>query len=267
MMTAALSVSPASGSSPETTTRKPRLAIADRATLELRNPATGQIDPEWVRLRVRYARPVGYWFTMHSPTGRAMKRAMDVLGSMVGILMLAPVFLATALAIRLDSKGPIFFRQRRVGIGGREFDFLKFRSMVTDAEALKDKLLTQNQSGQGVIFKMKNDPRVTRVGRVIRKYSIDELPQFFNVLKGDMSLVGPRPPVPREVVLYRDDAWRRIEPVPGLTCIWQVSGRSHIGFEDQLLLDAEYILRQDVFFDLWLVLRTVPAVLRGEGAF
>ena len=139
--------------------------------------------------------------------------------------------------------------------------------MVPDAEAQKAKLQAANESPDGVIFKMKNDPRVTRVGRFIRKFSIDELPQFLNVFLGQMSLVGPRPPVPKEVVMYSDDAWRRLEVIPGLTCIWQVSGRSNIGFRDQVRLDVKYLLEQNVFTDLKLVFLTVPAVLKGEGAF
>lgn len=234
---------------------------------DLCNPITGDIDPEWYRLRLRYRHPVMFWFSMHSHSGRVMKRIMDIVGSGLAILMLSPIFIGTALAIRLESKGPIFFKQQRVGTGGKEFPFFKFRSMVQNAEALKAKLLEQNESGQGVIFKMKNDPRVTKVGRIIRKYSIDELPQFYNVLRGDMSLIGPRPPVPGEVVLYETDSWKRLSVMPGLSCIWQVSGRSAIGFRDQVALDVEYIVKQNIFFDLYLLFATVPAVLKGEGAF
>ncbi len=144
---------------------------------------------------------------------------------------------------------------------------LKFRSMVIDAEARLKDLLAKNEKASGITFKMKNDPRITKVGRFIRKSSLDELPQFWNVLKGEMSLVGPRPPVPKEVVLYSDDAWRRLQVIPGFTCIWQVSGRSNIGFRDQVRLDVKYLLEQNVFTDLKLVFLTVPAVLKGEGAF
>jgi lipopolysaccharide/colanic/teichoic acid biosynthesis glycosyltransferase len=234
---------------------------------QVSNPMTGQIDAEWYRLRLQYRLGWKYHLTMHSPIGRKLKRAVDILGSLTALMMLAPIFAVTALAIRLESKGPIFFTQKRVGEGGREFPFFKFRSMVPNAEALKKQLMAQNESAQGVIFKMKNDPRITKVGRFIRKFSIDELPQFYNVLRGDMSLVGPRPPVPGEVVLYHEDAWKRLAVIPGLTCIWQVSGRSSIGFEDQVLLDLEYILNQNVQLDLALLFKTVPAVLKGEGAF
>lgn len=243
------------------------LEFTPREFADLCNPVTGEIDPGWYRLRLKYRRPVLYWFSMHSATGRAMKRVVDIAASVFALTMLLPVFAITALAIRLESKGPIFFTQRRVGSDGREFPFYKFRSMVANAEALKAKLMAQNESAQGVIFKMKNDPRVTRVGRIIRKFSVDELPQFYNVLKGDMSIVGPRPPVPGEVVQYQSEAWKRLSVVPGLTCVWQVSGRSSIGFRDQVKLDVDYILRQDVFYDMWLMYRTVPAVLKGEGAF
>lgn len=243
------------------------LEFNPRVFSELCNPVTGEIDPDWYRLRLRYRRPVMYHLSMHSPAGRVLKRLVDIAFSLCAIAALSPVFIVTALAIRLESKGPIFFSQQRVGTGGREFPFYKFRSMVPNAEALKAQLMEQNESGQGVIFKMKNDPRVTKVGRIIRKFSIDELPQFYNVLKGDMSVVGPRPPVPGEVVQYQADAWKRLEVIPGLTCVWQVSGRSSIGFKDQVKLDVDYILKQDVFFDLYLIYRTVPAVLKGEGAF
>lgn len=234
---------------------------------QILHPVTHEVDPEWVRLRLRYRHPFLFWLSQHSWTGRALKRGLDLLLSGAALLMLAPVFLATAIAIRLDSRGPIFFRQVRVGRGGNEFGFWKFRSMVPNAEALKTQLQKANESPDGVIFKMKNDPRVTRVGRFIRKFSIDELPQFLNVFMGQMSIVGPRPPVPREVVQYSDDAWRRLEIIPGLTCIWQVSGRSNIGFRDQVRLDVRYMLEQNVFTDLRLMVLTVPAVLKGEGAF
>lgn len=243
------------------------IEFTPRVFEELTNPVTGEIDPEWYRMRLRYRHPVRYWLSMHSASGRVLKRLLDIAFSAAAILALSPLFLLTALAIRLESKGPVFFTQRRVGAGGREFPFFKFRSMVPNAEALKAQLMAQNESGQGVIFKMKNDPRVTRVGRIIRKFSVDELPQFYNVLRGDMSVVGPRPPVPGEVVQYHAEAWKRLAVVPGLTCVWQVSGRSSIGFKDQVKLDVDYILGQDIFRDISLIIRTVPAVLKGEGAF
>lgn len=243
------------------------LEFSPRVFAELCNPVTGEIDPEWYRMRLRFRHPILYHLSMHSKLGRVLKRLLDIVFSSCALLALSPVFLITALAIRLESRGPIFFSQKRVGTGGKEFPFFKFRSMVVNAEELKEKLMAQNESGQGVIFKMKNDPRVTKVGRIIRKFSIDELPQFYNVLRGDMSVVGPRPPVPGEVVQYQQDAWKRLAVIPGLTCVWQVSGRSSIGFKDQVKLDVDYILKQNIFFDMYLIYRTVPAVLKGEGAF
>jgi lipopolysaccharide/colanic/teichoic acid biosynthesis glycosyltransferase len=180
--------------------------------------------------------------------------------------MLAPVFGATALLIKLEDRGPIFYGQDRVGKWGRVFRMYKFRSMVVGADKMKDNLLENNESG-GVIFKIKRDPRSTRVGRIIRKLSIDELPQLYNVLKGDMSLVGPRPPVPREVVEYQLSDRRRLEIIPGLTCLWQVSGRSDINFEGQVTLDVQYLESQSLKGDIMLLLKTIPAVLSGRGAY
>ncbi len=191
---------------------------------------------------------------------------MDIVGSAAGLVILSPVFGTTALLIKLEDRGPIFFGQTRVGKWGHIFKMYKFRSMVVGADKMKDTLLEQNESG-GVIFKMKRDPRITRVGRVIRKLSIDELPQLFNVLKGDMSLVGPRPPVPREVAEYDLSDRRRLEIIPGLTCLWQVSGRSDINFEGQVRLDVQYLESQSLRGDIILLLKTIPAVLSGRGAY
>jgi len=154
-----------------------------------------------------------------------------------------------------------------VGLRGRLFGMWKFRSMFVEAEKMKDQLSRRNEMQGGVTFKMKNDPRVTRVGRFIRKYSVDELPQFWNVLRGDMSLVGPRPPVPREVALYSPEDRQRLLAVPGLTCFWQVGGRSAIDFEGQVKLDVAYIRSASLWLDLKLLVQTVPAVLFGKGAF
>ncbi len=191
---------------------------------------------------------------------------MDIVGSAAGLVMLSPVFMITALLIKLEDGGPLFFGQNRVGKWGHIFKMYKFRSMIVGADKIKDTLLEQNESG-GVIFKMKRDPRITRVGRVIRKLSIDELPQLFNVLKGDMSLVGPRPPVPREVAEYELSDRRRLEIIPGLTCLWQVSGRSDINFEGQVRLDVQYLESQSLIGDIILLLKTIPAVLSGRGAY
>lgn len=195
-----------------------------------------------------------------------VKRLFDIVMSAILMVALAPLFLGTALAIFVENPGPIFYRQVRVGKWGRLFTMAKFRSMVVGADKMKDTLLDQDESG-GVIFKMKKDPRVTRVGRIIRKLSIDELPQLWNVFKGDMSLVGPRPPVPREVAEYEYSDRRRLDAIPGITCIWQVSGRSDINFEGQVKLDVQYIENQSFWGDVKLLFKTIPAVLFGKGAY
>jgi lipopolysaccharide/colanic/teichoic acid biosynthesis glycosyltransferase len=198
---------------------------------------------------------------------KALKRVLDILVSLAMLILLSPLFAFVAACIKLTDGGPVLFWQARVGQWGREFPFPKFRSMVMNAEKLKDTLLAQNQHGNGVTFKMKKDPRVTWIGRVIRKLSIDELPQLWCVLKGDMSLVGPRPPVPREVRLYTLADRRRLDVTPGLTCIWQVSGRGDIPFPQQVQLDLQYIESQSFWLDVKLLLATVPAVLLGKGAY
>ncbi len=197
---------------------------------------------------------------------RGLKRAIDIFGSLLGLVLLSPLFAITAAAIKLDSRGPLFYCQRRVGRWGREFTMYKFRSMVTDADKMKDQLLDLDESG-GVIFKIKRDPRITRVGSIIRKLSIDELPQLYNVLRGDMSLIGPRPPVPREVEQYTLLDRRRLEVIPGITCIWQVSGRSDIDFQGQVTLDVQYIESRSFWGDAKILLKTIPAVLTGRGAY
>jgi len=197
---------------------------------------------------------------------RTLKRLMDIVGSSVGLILLSPVFAITALLIRLEDGGPVFFASDRAGKWGRKFRMFKFRSMILNAEKMKQDLLQQNETG-GVIFKMKSDPRITRVGRVIRKLSIDELPQLYNVFKGDMSLVGPRPHPPKEVELYTLTDRRRLEVIPGLTCFWQVSGRSDVSFENQVGLDVQYIESQSLWGDIKLLLKTIPAVISGRGAY
>lgn len=197
----------------------------------------------------------------------ALKRLLDIVVSGAALLALSPVFIITALLIKLEDRGPLFFRQIRVGLRGRTFGMWKFRSMVTNADALKDQLLKQNEMSGGVTFKMKNDPRVTRVGRFIRKFSIDELPQIINVLAGEMSLVGPRPPVPREVAEYTVEDRQRLLVKPGLTCFWQVGGRSEIDFAGQVRLDVAYIRSESIWLDIKLLFKTVPAVLMGSGAY
>lgn len=196
-----------------------------------------------------------------------IKRLFDVAVSCMMLVFLIPVFAITALCIVLESRGPVFYSQTRVGTDGRHFRFFKFRSMIVGAHNIKDELLKHNESKDGVLFKMKKDPRVTRVGRFIRKFSIDELPQLFNVLIGDMSLVGPRPATPDEVAQYTLEQRKRLHAVPGITCIWQVSGRSEIPFEKQVQLDIEYIRSTSLMSDLIILLKTIPAVLSGKGAY
>ncbi len=196
-----------------------------------------------------------------------IKRVFDLCGSLFLLLLLSPLFVLVALGIKLTSPGPIFFVQLRVGKYGRYFRFYKFRSMYVDAEARKQALLAQNQSADGVIFKMKNDPRVTPIGRFIRKFSIDELPQLLNVVFNDMSLVGPRPPLPSEVRLYNGEDRKRLNVKPGLTGLWQVSGRSDIPFKAQVNLDKEYIHSWSLKSDLIILLRTIPAIFTGRGAY
>ncbi len=196
-----------------------------------------------------------------------VKRILDIIVSLTMILLLFPLFIIVAILIKLESKGGIIYRQIRVGKDGRHFNFYKFRSMFIDAEARKQQILDKNESSDGVIFKMKNDPRITRIGRFIRKYSIDELPQLFNVLEGSMSLVGPRPPLPMEVAQYSLDERKRLHIKPGITCIWQVSGRSDIPFKKQVQLDEQYIKNHGFFRDIVILLKTIPAILTGKGAY
>jgi len=169
--------------------------------------------------------------------------------------------------VKLTDGGPMLFIQNRVGRGGQVFRCYKLRSMVVDAERVKKELLAANQHADARTFKIVNDPRITWIGKIARKYSIDELPQLFNVLKGDMSLVGPRPPVPSEVALYNSYDFRRLEVKPGLTCLWQISGRSNLAFPEQVKLDVDYIQRRSLAFDLKILLMTIPAVLTAKGAY
>ncbi|MDY6994489.1 MAG: sugar transferase, partial [Pseudomonadota bacterium] len=183
------------------------------------------------------------------------------------LLILSPVFLVTALYIRLDSKGPIFFGQQRVGKHGKCFKMWKFRSMYFNAEEQKAALKKFHNLEREVRFKLRYDPRITPVGKIIRKYSLDELPQLWNVLRGEMSLVGPRPPLICEVLHYNLYQLQRLDIKPGITCIWQVSGRSELPFQRQVELDLEYIATQSFLGDLMLILKTIPAVLKGQGAW
>ena len=194
------------------------------------------------------------------------KRALDIAVSGMAILALLPIFFATALAIRLEDRGPVFFRQTRVRENGTPFSMIKFRSMYTDSEERRAALLDQSDR-TGTSFKMKKDPRITRTGRFIRRFSIDELPQLFNVLGGSMSLVGPRPALPSEVAEYKGSQWDRLNGKPGITCTWQVRGRAEIPFERQAIMDRAYLKRTNLWVDLKLLLCTPGAVLSGRGAY
>lgn len=197
-----------------------------------------------------------------------VKRIMDIVGGLVGVLLTAPIMIVTAIAIKLDSRGPICFTQTRVGKNGRNFKIYKFRSMYIDAEERKKELMEQNEIKGGVMFKMKNDPRITRVGKIIRKLSIDELPQFFNVIGGTMSLVGTRPPTIDEVEKYKTNQWRRISIKPGITGMWQVNGRSNIqDFDEIVRLDVEYIDNWSLWMDIKIMCKTVKVLLEHSDAY
>lgn len=199
--------------------------------------------------------------------GTWLKRSFDIVGSLLLIIVTSPVVAAAALAIRLEDGGPVLFRQTRVGMKGRSFECLKLRSMVTDAEAIKVRVLTDRNDSDGLLFKMKNDPRITRVGHFIRKYSIDELPQLVNVLRGDMSLVGPRPALATEVAGYKSHVRRRLDVRPGITGLWQVSGRSDLSWDDTVRLDLYYVDNWSMIQDVAILLRTVKAILTSSGAY
>lgn len=195
------------------------------------------------------------------------KRAIDIVGSLFLILATAPILAAAALAIKIEDRGPVIFRQRRVGFNGEVFECLKLRSMVTDAEKIRARTLTDQNESDGLLFKMKRDPRITRVGRFIRRFSIDELPQFINVLKGEMSLVGPRPALEAEVAQYTPQVLRRLDVRPGLTGLWQVSGRSDLSWEDTVRLDLYYVDNWSMFQDATILARTAKAVVGSDGAY
>jgi lipopolysaccharide/colanic/teichoic acid biosynthesis glycosyltransferase len=194
------------------------------------------------------------------------KRTLDIVASLLVLLVLIPLFALIAAAVWVEDGGPIFFAQTRVGRYGRHFKMFKIRSMCCNAEQRLKEVLARNQHAEGVTFKLKTDPRITRVGKWLRKFSLDELPQFYNVLTGDMSLVGPRPPVPREVAKYSLADRRRLAIKPGITCVWQISGRSEIDFSGQVKLDVAYIENQSFWSDLKILALTLPAVLSGKGA-
>lgn len=194
-----------------------------------------------------------------------LKRLMDIIGAGIGIILLSPLMIATAAAIKIDSKGKVIFSQNRVGKYGKIFKMYKFRSMVTNAEALKDKLIEKNEMS-GPVFKIKNDPRITKVGKFIRKTSIDELPQLFNVFLGEMSLVGPRPNLPKEVEKFSEYHKNKLLVTPGLTCYWQVMGRNKIGFDEWIELDIRYIKERNLWIDIKLIIITFFVLFGDKNA-
>ena len=232
--------------------------------------APGIVEVAGPRLSIR---PVAGVSLLHverpvmSGARRLVKAMVDRALSILIFLCAAPVLAAISLAVRLDSPGPALFRQTRVGARGEEFQMLKFRTMCVDAETRLGELRGATDAGNVVLFKMKSDPRVTRIGRILRRYSLDELPQLINVLRGEMSLVGPRPPLPSEVAGYAPDAVRRLRVKPGLTGLWQVSGRSDLSWDDSLRLDLWYVDNWSLVLDLQILARTARAVLRGQGAY
>ncbi len=199
-------------------------------------------------------------------TQEAALRALDIVLTSTVLLFFAPLFIIIALAVRLDSPGPVLFVQKRVGRNGKIFPCYKFRSMLVNAEEIRQKLEAQNERG-GPVFKMKNDPRITRVGKLLRKSSLDELPQLLNVIKGDMSLVGPRPAIPSEVEKYTARERERLLVTPGLTGLWQVSGRASVGFDEMIDMDLEYVQKRSVWFNIVLLAKTIPAVVTARGAY
>jgi len=217
----------------------------------------------WFTLHVHQQRLRGQWMERGA---NVTKRALDIIGAGLLLLAAAPLFALIAVLIKLEDNGPIFFTQTRVGQDGREFKMFKLRSMCCDAEKRLAEVLAKNHHKDGVTFKSKSDPRITKVGKWLRKLSLDELPQLYNVFVGDMSLVGPRPPLPREVAKYTPADRRRLAVKPGITCIWQISGRAEIDFSGQVRLDVDYIEQQNLWTDLSILSKTLPAVISGKGA-
>jgi len=196
----------------------------------------------------------------------SIKRVVDVCLALAGLTLLLPLVPLIVILIKLDSNGAVLFAQRRVGQGGRLFTCYKFRSMVRDAESMKSEL-AQLIEATGPAFKIRRDPRISEIGAFLRRSSLDEVPQLVNVLLGQMSIVGPRPQIPAEVELYEGWHRRRLEVKPGITCLWQIAGRSHIGFDEWMRLDLQYVRRRSLRLDLWIILRTLPAVIARKGAY
>jgi exopolysaccharide biosynthesis polyprenyl glycosylphosphotransferase len=194
-----------------------------------------------------------------------LKRVLDIIGSIIGMVLFSPIMLFTAVAIKITSPGPVVFYQKRVGLNGKVFNLYKFRSMTENAEQMLDKLKDKNEMS-GPMFKIKEDPRVTKIGKFIRKTSIDELPQLINILNGEMSLVGPRPNLPREVIKFTKYQKQKIKVKPGLTCYWQVMGRNNIDFDDWMELDIKYVKERNTWIDIKLILQTVKVLFGDENA-
>ncbi|MBB5832740.1 exopolysaccharide biosynthesis polyprenyl glycosylphosphotransferase [Brachybacterium aquaticum] len=250
--------------------RRTAWALEDRDIRVIVVPALTEISAERVSMR-----PVAGLPLVHMDLPRARravtwaKRAFDVVGSALALVLLSPVLGLIALSVKLNDGGPVIFRQERVGHDGKLFEFLKFRTMVTDAEAIQVEMTERwaQDKGNDVMFKMRNDPRITKPGRFLRRYSLDELPQLWNVVRGEMSLVGPRPALPREVAVYTEDAHRRHNVRPGITGLWQVSGRSDLSWEDTMRLDLYYVDNWSFTQDLLILIRTVRAVISSAGAY
>jgi lipopolysaccharide/colanic/teichoic acid biosynthesis glycosyltransferase len=210
--------------------------------------------------------PAEEFVVRESAAYRIAKRSFDLLLAMGGLVLLVPIIPLIAVMIKLDTPGPVFFRQQRIGRRGRPFAFYKFRSMFVDADERKKDVEALNEQ-DGPVFKVRSDPRVTDVGRFLRRSSLDEIPQIFNVVKGEMSIVGPRPPLPTEVSRYQPWHRRRLEVTPGITCLWQISGRSHLSFNEWMRLDMEYLKQRSFRTDLLIFFKTIPAVIARKGAY
>ncbi|MCU4692710.1 sugar transferase [Limosilactobacillus reuteri] len=196
----------------------------------------------------------------------SIKRIFDFMAAICGVIILSPVMLVIAILIKVEDHGPFFYKQVRVGKNGKKFKMYKFRSMFVNADQMLSKLKEQNDV-EGPMFKMKDDPRITKVGHFIRKHSLDELPQFLNVIKGDMSLVGPRPPLPSEVAEYSDYDKQRLYVTPGCTGLWQATERNEVGFSEMVQLDIQYIQRASFMFDLWIIWKTVEIIIKPNGSY
>lgn len=242
-----------------------RLSARERTRLlEQLHTRYGQSQSRWQRLT--YQRKRWSWILVIGGA-KLLKRSVDIVGSLLFLVLFSPLMLGVAALIKATDRGPVLYSSQRVGKWGKEFIFPKFRSMRVDADKHWEALKKSMDLDDSARFKMKQDPRVTWIGRIIRKFSIDELPQLWCVLKGEMTLVGPRPPLPKEVGQYSLQERRRLDITPGLTGLWQVSGRSDLPFDKQVMLDVEYIQSQSIWLDFKILLKTVPAVIFGRGAY